>query len=73
MTAECRRHGGCQLPETITILVSLGTSIATNVVSNWLYEKIKERAATLRIDRREIQIDNGEIKRIIEETIQKHG
>ena len=59
-------------PETITLVLSLGSSIATNVVSTWLYEKLKGRATTLQIDRRKIQIEKEEIKKIIEETIQKY-
>ena len=58
-------------PETITLILSVGGSITANVISTWLYEKLKGRAIRLHIDRKEIQIDNGEIKKIIEESIDK--
>ena len=62
-------------PETITLVITFAgtvvSSVAINLLSSWLYDKLKGRAETLRIDRREIHIDKGEITRIIEESIRQ--
>lgn len=60
------------IPETIMLTVALGTgtSVVGSLIANWLYDKLKGgRAVSLRIDRREVQIEDGEIKRVVEETI----
>ncbi len=62
-------------PETVTLVITFtggfASNIAINLLSSWLYDKLKGRAETLRIDRREIHIEKGEITRIIEETIRR--
>ena len=57
-------------PSTIQLVVSFGKGVLAGVVASWLYNKIKGRASTLRIDRTEVEIEEGEIKRIIKEKIQ---
>jgi hypothetical protein len=52
-------------------LLSFGTNIAPGLIANWLYEKINGRATELRIDRIDVQINKGEIERIITEKIGK--
>lgn len=59
-------------PLTIELAISIGVGVISGLIANWLNGKIKGRAATLRIDRREVQIEKGEIKRVIEERIQKN-
>src|SRR5579859_6419123 len=44
-------------PEVITFAITIGTSIATNIISTWLYEKLKEGTKTLYINRKETGID----------------
>lgn len=58
------------VPETLDLVLTIGSSVAANVISSWLYDKLKGRKATLRIDKKEIQIEKGEIVRIIEEKVQ---
>lgn len=41
----------------------------TNVVANWIYSKIEKRNITIIINRKEIQLDEGNIKKVIEEEI----
>lgn len=56
------------MPETVTFLLEyVGGPIATGLVSNWLYAKMKGRAEKLRINRREVHIDKVEIKRSLDE------
>ena len=58
-------------PETLELLLSFGSGVASGVVANWLYGKLKGRNVKLRIEEQEIEIDEGEIKRIISRTIEK--
>lgn len=59
------------LPLTIELAIALTSAVISGSIANWLSRKIKGRATTLRIDRREVQIEEGEIKRVIEERIEK--
>lgn len=54
----------------ITLLLTFGGNVASGLIANWLYEKIKGKATKIRIQRKEIQIDEGEIKKIIDEIIE---
>jgi hypothetical protein len=58
-------------PITLEFIVSFTSAVSAGIVANWLYEKIKGRASTLRIDRTEVQINKGEIERVIIEKIEK--
>ena len=59
-------------PETITIALSLGTSLGINLVSTWLYEKLKGRVAKLHVNRREVRVTHDDIQRIIQEAIRAY-
>ncbi len=58
-------------PELITLVLTLGTSVATNILSSWLYEKLKGRTLNLHINRKETPIEEKAIETIIEETIKQ--
>ena len=45
--------------------------IALGVLSNWLYDKIKGKATKIKVNGVEVQIDKDEIKRILNEKIEK--
>ena len=59
------------VPETLQLVLTFGGGIATGLVANWLYDKLKGKAKKVRIDRVEIQLDEGEIKRILTESIER--
>ena len=59
------------LPQTVELAISFGVGVSSSMVANWLYAKLKGRASRLRIDRREIEIEEGVIKRIIDEHIEQ--
>src|SRR5947209_10664723 len=62
-------HEAINFPETITfILENVVGPVATGIVSNILYAKIKGRAKKLHIQKREVRIVKEEIIRVIEET-----
>jgi len=50
------------VPNVIRIVAAFGGQVALNMFSSWLYDKIKGRATTIRINRRTIQI--GEAKSV---------
>ena len=53
------------VPEILQLTLSIGKDVAIEVFAAWLYDKLKGRAIKLEIDQTEIQIDKGEIKKII--------
>ena len=54
-----------------TLIVSLGASVAVNVFSSWLYDKLKGSAARrIRINRRRAEITPDGILKAVEETIE---
>jgi len=61
------------LPEPIKLILSFGTGVASSIVANHLYSKLKGRAKSIRIDRVEVELEKGSIKKVIEEHIESHG
>jgi hypothetical protein len=59
--------------ETLTLLLHFGRDISVGVIGSWLYDKLKHRAITVRIDRVEVQIEEGEIRRVLAEHIERDG
>jgi len=57
------------LPEIVNFTLTFGSGVAAGVVANWIYDKLKNKTEKISIDRKEIQLDKEEIKRIIEEHI----
>lgn len=53
---------------TVTIGKDVAIGVACGIISAWLYDKLKERKVEkLKIERTEVSIDKGEIKRILME------
>lgn len=59
------------LPEILIITLEILKDISIGIVSAWLYDKIGGRAVSLKINKTEVEIDHGEIQRIITEEIEK--
>lgn len=57
------------IPEVIGFILIIATDVGVGIVSAWLYDKLKNKKVTLRIDRTIVEIDKGEIERIIHEKI----
>ena len=54
----------------ITITVAIAEGVAGSLIAAWLYDKFKEcRSNQITINRREIHMNNGEVSKIIEESI----
>lgn len=60
-------YGGEDL---IRITLTVAKDVGVGIVSAWLYDKFKSgRSPTIRINRREIEVENDKIARIIDECI----
>jgi len=55
--------------EIFEFVLTFSSGVASGVVANWLYSTLRSRVSSLTINRVEVQIDEGEIKRVIEEQI----
>lgn len=58
------------VPGVLQFIVDSSVDIEIGLLGAWLYEKVKGRATRLRINRVEIQIEEGEIKRVLSEQIE---
>lgn len=71
LKSDVKRRGINIPPESITLVLSLGTSIATNILSTWLYEKMKGRTLKLHINHKETRVEEGAIQETLKETIKR--
>lgn len=60
-----------ELPTIIIISLEILRDIAIGVVSAWLYDKIRRRAVTLRIEKTKVEINEGQIQRILIEKLEE--
>lgn len=66
--SEVRKAIG--FPEIACFTLTFGLGVTTGVIANWLYDKLKgEKIEKLLIEKTEVQVDQGKIKKIIEEKI----
>ncbi len=61
---------GFGFPETIHAMLAVGRDVGIGLASAWLYDKLKGRATSVRINRIEVRLDKGEIERVITEQIE---
>ena len=58
-------------PETLTFIVTFASGVGSGLVANWLYDKLKGRTDKLRIERTEVEVEQGQIRRVISEKIER--
>ena len=58
------------IPETVNFALTFGSGVMAGVVANWIYDKFKNKTEKITINRRYINLDKNEIKKIIEESIE---
>lgn len=69
MPIEKRHVPGLQI--LVPIVVTLGSGVAINVFSSWLYDKLKGKKTTiLRINRVQVEITHDAITKVIAESIE---
>ena len=59
------------LPETLEFVLSFGSGVASGIVANWIFQKIKGRATAFKIDRVEVKLNKGDIERVLIEKIRE--
>ena len=60
------------IPDHIKLILEFGEGVLIEVVANWLYNKLKKEKnniKTVTINRKTVEIEEGEIKKVIEENI----
>ena len=59
------------LPEIVNFTLTYGSNVAAGVIAAWLYNKLKGRKVEkLIIERTEVEIDEGQIRKVIEEQVE---
>src|SRR5438309_10794286 len=56
--------------EVLNLVLECGKDVSIGIFASWLYDKLKGRPVKLRIDRTEILIEEGEIRRVLTERIE---
>jgi hypothetical protein len=69
-SAPLKKYAG--EPYVFDLVVTAVSSVALNVLSSWLYDKLKGKPAKLRINRTEVEIEPTKIRIVIEQ-IEKDG
>ena len=58
-------------PWILHFILTYGKDVSAGIAASYLFNKIKGRSTTLRIDRKEVQIEQGQITRVLTEHIEK--
>ncbi|MFO0793977.1 MAG: hypothetical protein U0586_07920 [Candidatus Brocadiaceae bacterium] len=54
----------------VSVIIAVATGVPINLFTSWLYDKMKHsRSSKICINRKEIHLSQGEITKVIEETI----
>ena len=58
-------------PDTVIFTLDVEGDVATNtsIFATWLHDNLKDRAVKLKINKTEVEIDEGEIKKTINEIV----
>jgi len=73
--AKLKYHGlyvrkAAGFPEILYSILEYSSGVATGIIANWLYNKLKgKKIEKLMIEKTEVEIEEGEIKRVIEEKL----
>lgn len=60
------------LPETLELVISFSSGVASSLVASWLYEKLRNRSNTkLRIEEQQVELEEGHIKRVFTRLIER--
>jgi hypothetical protein len=59
------------VPQVLHFILTYGKDVSAGVIANYVFSKINGRSTALRIDRKEVQLDQGQITRVLTEHIEK--
>lgn len=54
-------------------VLTYASGVSSSIVANWLWSKLKGKSGRVVIDRSEVEFEEGQIKRILNEKIDKEG
>lgn len=55
----------------IELIITFSGGVSTSLIANWIYDKLKDRASRIQINRKEVKFNKGRIERILIEEIEK--
>jgi hypothetical protein len=55
----------------IELVITFSSGVSTSLIATWIYDKLKGRASRVRINRKEVKFDKGQIEKILIEEIEK--
>jgi hypothetical protein len=55
----------------VDLVLSIPLGVTASLIAAWLYDRLNGRAERLRIDRTEVTIEEGEIRRVVHEHIER--
>ncbi len=61
---------GVGFHDTLTIILNATKDLGVALFASWLYDRLKGRAKALRINRTEVQIEEGAIRKVITEQLE---
>jgi hypothetical protein len=68
---EWRVRKGFGIPETLELVVATSAAVEAGLIANWLYDKLKGRDVKLRIEELEVEVNQGEITRVVKRVIEQ--
>ena len=66
------KNYNAEIVTVVNFLISHIDSASMGIIASWLYDKLKKKEKTIKsikISRKEIRLDKGDIKKVIEEEI----
>jgi len=58
-------------PSTVQLVIAFASGVTASYVGTWLYNKVHGKAEKITIDKIEVEIDKGEITKVIETHMKK--
>ncbi len=58
-----------EIPISLELLIAFGSGAVSSLIANWIYDKFKGKAKTIKINRKVVNLNKGKIKSVVEESI----
>ena len=71
MVREMSFRKGFGVHETLVLVLTTGRDVVVSVLASWLYDRLKGRARSLRVDGRDVEISDEAVRIAIAEAIDK--
>jgi hypothetical protein len=64
---------GLDLPLIFNFSIEIGKLIVADVIARWILENLEGKQAKLRMERKEVQLEQGQITKVLEEKMVKYS